>query len=80
MTYRRVARAVETNTLTCRMEDALKLRQLEAGSAVAERLMSSNCGRNGWSLAVEGVKHQASREAGSSPAVFAAHRIHALRL
>ncbi len=36
VTYRTVTRAIETNTLTGRMEDALKLRQLETGGAVAE--------------------------------------------
>ncbi len=39
MTYRTVTRAIETNTLTRRMEDALKLRQLEAGGAAAEPVM-----------------------------------------
>ena len=38
VTYRTVTRAIETNTLTGRMEDALKRRQLEAGGSVAERL------------------------------------------
>ena len=38
VTYRTVTRAIDTNTLTGRMEDALKRRQLEAGGAVAERL------------------------------------------
>ena len=36
VTYRTVTRAIETNTLTRRMEDALKLRRFEAGGAVAE--------------------------------------------
>ncbi len=36
VTYRTVARAIETNTLTRRMEDALKLRRFEAEGAVAE--------------------------------------------
>ena len=36
VTYRTVTRAIETNTLTRRMEDALKLRQFEAGGAMAE--------------------------------------------
>ncbi len=36
VTYRTVTRAIETNTLTRRMEDALKLRELEAGGAAAE--------------------------------------------
>ena len=39
VTYRTVTRAIETNTLTGRMEDALKRRQLEAGGAVAEPVM-----------------------------------------
>ena len=39
VTYRTVMRAVETNTLTRRMEDALKRRQLESGGAVAEPAM-----------------------------------------
>jgi len=39
VTYRTVTRAIETNTLTRRMEDALKLRQLEAGGAAAEPVM-----------------------------------------
>ena len=39
VTYRTVARAIETNTLTGRMEDALKRRQLEAGGAEAEPVM-----------------------------------------
>ena len=38
VSYRTVMRALETHTLTGRMEDALKRLQLEAGSAVAERL------------------------------------------
>ncbi len=38
VTYRTVMRAIETHTLTGRMEDALKRLQLEAGGAVAERL------------------------------------------
>ena len=38
VTYRTVMRAIETNTLTGRMKDALKRRQLEADSAVTERL------------------------------------------
>ena len=38
VTYRTVMRALETHTLTGRMEDALKRLQLEAGGAVAERL------------------------------------------
>ena len=37
--YRTVMRAIETKTLTKRMEDALKLRQLEAGGAVAEPVL-----------------------------------------
>jgi len=36
VTYRTVMRAIETDALTRRMEDALKLRQLEAGGTVAE--------------------------------------------
>ena len=36
VTYRTVTRAIETNTLTRRTEDALKLRELEAGGAMAE--------------------------------------------
>ena len=39
VTYRTVTRAVETNTLTGRMEDALKLRRFEADSAVADPVM-----------------------------------------
>ena len=39
VTYRTVTRAIETNTLTRRMEDALKLRRLETGGAVAEPVM-----------------------------------------
>ncbi len=39
VTYRTVTRAIETNTLTRRMEDALKLRQLEAGGVVGEPVM-----------------------------------------
>lgn len=38
VTYRTVMRAIETRTLTGRMEDALKRLQLEAGGAVVERL------------------------------------------
>ena len=38
VTYRTVMRAIETHTLTGRMEDALKRLQLEAGGAVVERL------------------------------------------
>ena len=38
VSYRTVMRALETHTLTGRMEDALKRLQLEAGGAVAERL------------------------------------------
>ncbi len=34
--YRTVTRAIETNTLTGRMEDALKLRQLKDGGTAAE--------------------------------------------
>lgn len=36
VTYRTVTRAIETNALTGRMEDALKRHQLEAGGAAAE--------------------------------------------
>ena len=36
VTYRTVTRAIETNTLTRRMEDALKLRRFEADGTVAE--------------------------------------------
>ena len=36
VTYRTVTRAIETNTLTRRMEDALKLRRFETGGAAAE--------------------------------------------
>ena len=39
VTYRTVTRALETNALTGRMEDALKRRQLETGGAVAEPVM-----------------------------------------
>ena len=39
VTYRTVTRAIETNTLTRRMEDALKLRQLEAGGAAGGPVM-----------------------------------------
>ena len=37
--YRTVTRGIETNTLTGRMEDTLKRRQLETGGAVAEPVM-----------------------------------------
>ena len=36
VTYRTVVSAIETNTLTGRMEGVLKLRQLETGGSVAE--------------------------------------------
>ena len=39
VTYRTVTRAIETNALTRRMEDALKRHQLEAGGAVSEPVM-----------------------------------------
>ena len=39
VTYRTVMRAIDTNTLTRRMEDALKRRHLESGGAVAEPVM-----------------------------------------
>ena len=39
VTYRTVTRALETNALTGRMEDALKRRQFETGGAVAEPVM-----------------------------------------
>lgn len=39
VSYRTVTRAIETNTLTGRMEDALKRRQLEAGGVVSEPVM-----------------------------------------
>ena len=39
VTYRTVTRAIETKTLTRRMEDALKLRRFEAGGTEAEPVM-----------------------------------------
>lgn len=39
VSFRTVARAIETNTLTGRMEDALKRRQLEAGGVASEAVM-----------------------------------------
>ena len=36
MTYRTAMRAIETDTLTMRMEDALRRRQLKSGGAPTE--------------------------------------------